>query len=216
MDLVRDFRFALRGLTRRPLVWTVAVLTLSLGLASVTVLFAVTDSVILQPIGDDDSRLVRIWKNDVDRGGGILFPISYPEYLIWKDKTAAFDALAAINYADGSTTTMLVDDEPITANVVSASAELLDVVGATPAYGASSRPATTSRAPPTWPSSATDSGDAPAVTRITSGSACVIPAASRSRLSGCCNRARPTRSTPTFGSPWFPRSPAATRRGPTA
>ncbi len=135
MDLVRDFRFALRGLTRRPLVWTVAVLTLSLGLASVTVLFAVTDSVILQPIGDDDSRLVRIWKNDVDRGGGILFPISYPEYLIWKDKTAAFDALAAINYADGSTTTMLVDDEPITANVVSASAELLDVVGATPAYG---------------------------------------------------------------------------------
>ena len=30
---------------------------------------------------------------------------------------------------------MLVDDEPITANVVSASAELLDVAGATPAYG---------------------------------------------------------------------------------
>ena len=59
--IVRDFRFALRGLIRRPLVSTVAVLTLSLGLASVTVLFAVTDSVILQPIGDNDSRLVRIW-----------------------------------------------------------------------------------------------------------------------------------------------------------
>ena len=130
-----DLRFALRGLIRRPLVSTVAVLTLSLGLASVTVLFAVTDSVILQPIGDDDSRLVRIWKNDVERGGGLLFPISYPEYLIWKDETITFEALAAINYADGSTTTVMVDDEPITANRVSVSAELLDVVGATPAYG---------------------------------------------------------------------------------
>ena len=132
---MRDLRFALRGLIRRPLVSTVAVLTLSLGLASVTVLFAVTDSVILQPIGDDDSRLVRIWKNDVERGGGLLFPISYPEYLIWKDETITFEALAAINYADGSTTTVMVDDEPITANMVSVSAELLDVVGATPAYG---------------------------------------------------------------------------------
>ena len=132
---MRDLRFALRGLIRRPLVSTVAVLTLSLGLASVTVLFAVTDSVILQPIGDDDSRLVRIWKNDVERGGGLLFPISYPEYLIWKDETITFEALAAINYADGSTTTVMDDDEPITANMVSVSAELLDVVGATPAYG---------------------------------------------------------------------------------
>ena len=132
---MRDLRFALRGLIRRPLVSTVAVLTLSLGLASVAVLYAVTDSVILQPIGDDDSRLVRIWKNDVERGGGLLFPISYPEYLIWKDETITFEALAAINYADGSTTTVLADDEPITANRVSVSAELLDVVGATPAYG---------------------------------------------------------------------------------
>ncbi len=132
---MRDLRFALRGLIRRPLVSTVAVLTLSLGLASVAVLYAVTDSVILQPIGDDDSRLVRIWKNDVERGGGLLFPISYPEYLIWKDETTAFEALAAINYADGATTTVMADDEPITANMVSVSAELLDVVGATPAYG---------------------------------------------------------------------------------
>lgn len=38
----------------------VAIATLSLGLASVTPLFAVTDAVILQPIGDGDSRLVRI------------------------------------------------------------------------------------------------------------------------------------------------------------
>ena len=130
-----DLRFALRGLVRRPLAAAVAVATLSLGLASVTVLFAVTDAVILQPIGDNDSRLVRIWKDDVERGGGLLFPISYPEYRVWKDEATGFDALAAINYADGATTAVLVDDEPVTANRVLASAELLDVVGARPAYG---------------------------------------------------------------------------------
>ena len=113
----------------------VAVATLSLGLASVTALFAVTEAVILQPIGDDDSRLVRIWKDDVERGGGLLFPISYPEYRVWKDEATRFDALAAINYADGATTAVMIDDEPVTANRVLASAELLDTVGARPAYG---------------------------------------------------------------------------------
>ena len=120
---------------RRPLAAAVAVATLSLGLASVTVLFAVTDAVILQPIGDNDSRLVRIWKDDVERGGGLLFPTSYPEYLAWKEAATSFDALAAINYADGATTAVLVDDEPVTANRVLASAELLDVVGGRPAHG---------------------------------------------------------------------------------
>ncbi len=130
-----DLRFAVRGLVRRPLASAVAVATLSLGLASVTALFAVTDSVIVQPIGDSDSRLVRIWKDDVERGGGLLFPISYPEYLAWKDEATSFDALAAINYADGATSAVMVDDQPVTANRVLASAGLLDAVGARPAYG---------------------------------------------------------------------------------
>ncbi|MDE2907407.1 MAG: ABC transporter permease [Acidobacteriota bacterium] len=130
-----DLRFAVRGLVRRPVAAAVAVATLSLGLASVTALFAVTDAVLLQPIGDGDSRLVRIWKDDVERGGGLLFPISYPEYRVWEDEATSFDALAAINYADGATTAVFVDGEPVTANRVLASAGLLDVVGARPAYG---------------------------------------------------------------------------------
>ena len=130
-----DLRFAVRGLVRRPVAAAVAVATLSLGLASVTVLYAVTDAVLLQPIGDGDSRLVRIWKDDVERGGGLLFPISYPEYRVWEDEATSFDALAAINYADGATTAVFVDGEPVTANRVLASAGLLDVVGARPAYG---------------------------------------------------------------------------------
>ena len=131
----QDLRLAARGLVRRPFASAVAVGTLSLGLASVAALFAVVDAVILQPIGDDDSRLVRIWKDDVERGGGLLFPISYPEYLVWKDEAASFDALAAINYADGARTAVLIDDEPVTANRVLASAGLLDAVGARPAHG---------------------------------------------------------------------------------
>jgi predicted permease len=132
---VSDLRFALRGLVHRPLAAAVAIATLSLGLASVTALFAVAEAVILQPIGDDDSRLVRIWKDDVERGGGLLFPISYPEYRVWKDEATSFEALAAINYADGATTAVMVDDEPVTANIVSASAELLAAVGARPVHG---------------------------------------------------------------------------------
>ena len=130
-----DLRFAVRGLVRRPIAAAVAVATLSLGLASVTALFAVTDAVLLRPIGDEDSRLVRIWKDDVARGGGLLFPISYPEYRVWEDEATSFDAIAAINYADGATGAVMIDDAAVTANIVRASAELLHVVGARPAYG---------------------------------------------------------------------------------
>ncbi|MXY23265.1 MAG: ABC transporter permease [Acidobacteria bacterium] len=133
--IVSDLRFALRGLGRQPLASAVAIATLSLGLAAVTTLFAVTDAVILQPIGEDDSRLVRVWKDDVERGNGVLFPISYPEYLVWKDEVSGFEAIAAINYADGATDAVVIDDEPVTANMVRASAELLRTVGARPAYG---------------------------------------------------------------------------------
>ena len=135
MTIWQDLRFAVRGLVGRPLPSAVAVATLSLGLASVTALFAVTDAVLLQPVGDSDSRLVRIWKDDVERGGGLLFPISYPEYLVWKNEATGFDALAAINYADGATNAVMIDGEPVTANRVLASAELLDVVGARAAHG---------------------------------------------------------------------------------
>ena len=136
-----DLRFALRGVVRRPLASAVAVATLSLGLAAVTALFAVTEAVVLQPVGDRDSRLVRIWKDDVERGGGLLFPISYPEYRVWKDEAAGFDALAAINYADGAATAVIVDGEPVTANRVLASAGLLAAVGARPAHGRLLEPA---------------------------------------------------------------------------
>ena len=54
---------------------------------------------------------------------------------MWKDEATSFDGLAAINYADGATNAFLVDDEPVTANRVLASADLLDVVDARPAYG---------------------------------------------------------------------------------
>ena len=130
-----DLRFAVRGLVRRPVPAAVAVATLSLGLASVTALFAVIAAVLLRPIGDEDSRLVRVWKDDVARGGGLLFPISYPEYRVWEDEATSFDAIAAINYADGATGAVMIDGAPVTANIVRASAELLHVVGARPAYG---------------------------------------------------------------------------------
>ena len=54
---------------------------------------------------------------------------------MWKDEATSFDGLASINYADGATNAFLVDDEPVTANRVLASADLLDVVDARPAYG---------------------------------------------------------------------------------
>ena len=206
-----DLRFAVRGLVRRPVPAAVAVATLSLGLASVTALFAVIAAVLLRPIGDEDSRLVRVWKDDVARGGGLLFPISYPEYRVWEDEATSFDAIAAINYADGATGAVMIDGAPVTANIVRASAELLHVVGARPAYGRLIE--------------AEDDVEGAELVAVVShrfwrrvsgdpafvGQRLSPPGAARSRSSGSCSPTSPTRSTPISGCRWFRRTHATPR-----
>ncbi|HEY6909738.1 MAG TPA: ABC transporter permease [Myxococcales bacterium] len=100
-DLIRDLRFALRGLLRTPGFTAAAVLALSLGIGATTAIFSVVHAVLLRSLGwGEESRLVAIRGNFP--GQQLLeIPVSAAEYLdlrrapflesvgLYRDTTAA-------------------------------------------------------------------------------------------------------------------------------
>jgi predicted permease len=135
-DLIAgDLRYAARILARKRGGAAVTILTLALGIGVVTTLFALVDAVLLRPVAADQDRVVRIWSRDVTRN----LPrasLAYPEFRALRDNSRAFARLAAINYADASTSTIAIGDRPAVVSLTPVSPEFFDVIlHAAPLYG---------------------------------------------------------------------------------
>src|SRR3954469_98712 len=79
-DLIRDVRFALRGLLRTPGFTVAAVLALALGIGATTAIFSVVHAVLLRSLGwGEESRMVSIRGNFPQQALRDI-PISAPEY----------------------------------------------------------------------------------------------------------------------------------------
>ena len=109
--------------------------TLGLGVGVLTALFAVVQAVLLRPIATDQNQVVRVWKNDVAHGMA-RHSLSYDEFLTWRDRARTFVSLAAINYADSSTSVITVGDQPSVVSLTPVSAGFFTVLhGGPPALG---------------------------------------------------------------------------------
>ncbi len=91
--VIKDIRYAVRALVRRPGFTCVAVITLALGIGANTAIFSVVNGVLLRrlPYSDSD-RLVAL------RGSGPQRPdsqIAPGDFLEWQRQNAVFSDLAA-------------------------------------------------------------------------------------------------------------------------
>ena len=98
--LIKDFRFALRGLLRQPGFAAVVVITLALGIGASTAIFSVVNAVLLRPLPFPNSdRLQVVWGNyrtlNIER-----LPAKAAEYEDYAHQNQVFDAVAA--YANHS------------------------------------------------------------------------------------------------------------------
>ena len=87
----------MRMLTRSPGFTTVAVLSLALGIGATTTIFSVMNAALLRPLPlENPDRLVGLWASRTRTGFG---PISYPNYIHYRDKNHVFTGLVASSVA---------------------------------------------------------------------------------------------------------------------
>jgi predicted permease len=130
-SIIKDVRFALRGLIKHPAFTAIAVVTLALGIGGSTSIFTVVDAALLRglPYKSPD-RLYHIWENTPKKE----FPkreFSYPDYQDYQ-KNNVFEGLAA--YTGGGAILSGFGD-PESLNAPRVSANFFSVLGVDPVLG---------------------------------------------------------------------------------
>jgi putative ABC transport system permease protein len=91
---LRDLRFAARALLKHPTVFAVAVLSLALGIAANTTIFAALDAYLIRPIPVPAAdRIVQVWSTNPERGWRSL-NTSVPDYLDWVRESRTMELAA--------------------------------------------------------------------------------------------------------------------------
>jgi len=127
-----DVRFALRTLRRNLGFTTVVLLTLALGIGANAAIFSVVNAVVLRPLPYRDAdRLVLAWGN-LHRPGVEEIPASAGEYVDYRDRSRAFDQIAAY---DTSGFNLTGRGEPERVEGAVATASLFAALGVNAAIG---------------------------------------------------------------------------------
>ena len=94
--LIKDIRFALRSLLKRPAFTLISVITLALGIGAGTAIFSVVHAVLLRslPYGSAD-RLVMVWEDTHRTGGKADNVINLGNFFDWKEQNHVFEDMAA-------------------------------------------------------------------------------------------------------------------------
>ena len=120
-SLIKDIRYAIRGLVKRPGFTAIAVLTLALGIGANTAILSVVNATLLlaMPVADPD-RLVFVFNGPA----GSVF--SYPDYAALRDQNNVFDGL---NAWGGITASLNSNDQTDLVNGAIVTGNFFDVIG---------------------------------------------------------------------------------------
>ncbi len=131
-DLVRDFRFGLRSMSRNPGFTSVAVITLALGIGATTAIFSVVYGILLQPLPyPEDDRLVTLIQSYPQKGLD-TWGLSQANFALYRDQNHVFEKIAAFTSA-GFNLTGGASPERLQASAVTV--DFFDVLGVQPAWG---------------------------------------------------------------------------------
>lgn len=130
-QVVQDARFGLRQLVRSPLVATVAIVTLAIGIGLNTAVFSLVNAVLLRPLPYPHSeRLVWIAPYN-ERFGQDTFA-SRGDYLVWKQQLQVFEKMTAYGTQDLN---LIVGGEASQERVASSGGDVWEITGARALFG---------------------------------------------------------------------------------
>jgi putative ABC transport system permease protein len=129
-SLLKDLRFAVRGLSKRPAFTAIAVVTLGLGIGATTAIFSVVNSVMLRRLPYRTAeRIVVIQELNRD---GERIQVTGPNFLDWRAQNTVFEHLAAIKKWN---TNLTIADQAERIDMAQTSANFFDVFGVGPQEG---------------------------------------------------------------------------------
>jgi putative ABC transport system permease protein len=132
-SVLKDIRYALRTLWQRPGFTVVAVVTIGLGVGSVTALFSVVNAVVLSPLPyDAPEELVRVWSSNAERGVALGF-VSPPDIVDFQEMNRTLTGLAA--YSEAELALIDQDGAAVKATGTWAGDNLFTVLGVGPLVG---------------------------------------------------------------------------------
>jgi len=130
--LLRDIRYGLRGLWKRPGFAATAVLTLALGIGANTAIFSVVNAVLLRPLPYVESdQLVMPWGTRTDPQERTN--VSYPDFADWQAQTKTLEHVAAYN--SSSALLREGDADPQLISGAAVSADLFPLLKVAPVLG---------------------------------------------------------------------------------
>jgi putative ABC transport system permease protein len=128
--LIKDLRFGIRSLAKRPGFTTIAVLTLALGIGASTAIFSVVDGVLLRSLPYPNADQIVQLREVNERGGRM--PFAEPNFLDVRARSHSFEGVAQYN---GQLTTVTGGSEPVRASAYAVSADFFNVLGVKPLLG---------------------------------------------------------------------------------
>lgn len=130
--LIRDARFALRTMVKRPGFTAVAVVIMALGIGANTAIFSLVRAVLLRPLPfANPDRLVMVWEDAAFIG----FPKNTPapaNYADWKARNEVFEDMAAI---DSRSYNLVGDGEPVKVYALGVTEGFFPLLGVEPLIG---------------------------------------------------------------------------------
>jgi putative ABC transport system permease protein len=130
--LLQDVRYALRTLRKSPAFVTITVLTLALGIGANLAIFAVVNTVLLQPLPfREPERIVRVF-DDLRRAGAKNVGMSVPELYDLSERSGVLEQVSAIFPSSGA---LSGDDRVERILLIGTSPNYFELLGATPALG---------------------------------------------------------------------------------
>jgi len=92
--LLKDIRYGIRGLLKRPSISIIAILTLAIGIGANSAIFSLINALLLKPLPFPElERVVAIW--DTMKSRGVVHnEVTMANYLDWRAQTQSFEHLA--------------------------------------------------------------------------------------------------------------------------
>ncbi len=130
--LMNDVRYAFRVLRKSPSFALATVSTLALAIGATTAIFSVAQGVLLRPLPyREPDRLVRVW--EVRPRGSERNVVSAGNYLDWRDRARAFEAVGA--YSGTYPMALTGDGDPLSVTVSRMTPSALAALGVEPQAG---------------------------------------------------------------------------------